>query len=68
MRKLKKESSLLGCQVGFSCEFDLEGKVGAREALSPQSPLTRFSHRFFAPVLLENLLTDYQLISRVLDV
>ena len=31
--------------------------MGAREALSLQYPLTRFSHRFFAPVPLENPLT-----------
>ena len=62
MRKLKKESSLLGCQVDFSREFDLEVKAGKREALSPQSP-SHFSHRLFALAPLENLLTDYQFVS-----
>ena len=43
--------------------FGGKGGHGAREALSPQSPLTLFSHRLFAPAPLENPLTDYQLIS-----
>ena len=56
-RKVKKESSLLGCRVGFSWEFYLEGKVGARKALplSLQSFTTPFSHRLFAPARLEIL-------------
>ena len=39
--KLKKESSLIGCYVGFSCEFDLgvNRGHGAREALSLSNPL-----------------------------
>ena len=45
--------------------------MGSREALSLslslslslQSSSTHFSHRLFAPAPIENLLTDYQLIS-----